>query len=81
MSISIHRNWEPSAPEITGKFYFSGTLGLGGIGLSFEPHSIKVNVIAKEDGGLKAIYAGQEVALTNFQGRWLGPEPESETWQ
>lgn len=81
MTINLHRNWEAAVPEVTGKFYFSGTVGFAGIGLSFEPHSIKLKVVKKEDGSLRAILCDEEIALTFFDGRWLGPEPEGEVWQ
>lgn len=80
MSLNLHRNWEPVAPEITGKFYFSGTVSLGGVSLSFEPQSIRLNVVQKEDE-LKAIFRDTELALAAFEGRWLGPEPEGVTWE
>lgn len=82
MTSTLHRNWEPVAPETTGKFYFSGTITLlGRIGLSFEPHSIKIDVVKKEADRLVAIFRGEEIELTDFKGEWLGPEPEGEVWQ
>lgn len=78
-TIALHRNWEASPPEIAGHYYFSGTITFNGVGISFEPHSVQLDVVEREKG-VEALYHGKQMPLSCFDGRWLGPQPKGTVW-